>query len=111
MSKFRTLERVNDVRPLTNLKPIKTYINGQESIAYEGETVLSILIAHNMKEISKNDHDQEIGPYCGMGICYCCMVVVDKHKKRACKTIVQEGMVINTLMNTKDIVNKYHSTE
>ncbi len=99
-------KRDNDIE-LINSKPIKIYINAEEKTAYEGETILSTLFAHGIKQISKNDHDQKIGAYCGMGICFCCLVSVDNSKYRACKKIVKEGMRIKTVINTSDIVGSY----
>lgn len=93
-----------------NSNPLKIFIDNKESIAYEGETVLTILLAHGRKEISKNNHNQKIGAYCGMGVCFCCMVFVDNHKHRACKTKVYEGMHIQTLTNMHDVVNENMKT-
>ncbi len=101
------LNRDNDIKSITNIKPVKVYINGDEKIAYTGETILSTLLAYGTKNISKNDHNQKTGAYCGMGICYCCTVSVGNQKKKACKTIVQEEMHIDTLINTKDIIENY----
>ncbi len=105
--KLITLNRNNDIKSITNIKPVKVYINGNEKIAYQGETILSTLLAYETKRISKNDHDQKIGAYCGMGICYCCTVSVNNQKKKACKTLVQENMYIDTLINTKDLIENY----
>ncbi len=82
-------------------------INGQQTIAHQGETVLSALIAHGEVQISKNDYNKKVGAYCGMGVCFCCTVSVDKHKRRACKTVVYDGMEIKTNTNTQDIVKQY----
>ncbi len=98
-------ERNFDITPFKQ-KAIKVYINGEECISYEGEKVLTTLLAYGFKKISKNNHNQLTSAYCGMGICFCCMVFINGSKKRACKTIVQEGMHIDTLMNNEDVVNE-----
>lgn len=106
MQNSETLRRGYDIKP-PNVKMIKIFINSEEKIAYEGETVLSVLMAHGLKDISKNDHEQVVGAYCGMGICYCCTVSVDQRKRRACKTVVHDGMNIDTTVNTYDLVQDY----
>ncbi len=82
-------------------------INDEKKIAHKGETILSTLLAYGKVDISKNDHNIKTGAYCGMGVCFCCSVVVDGFKRRACKTTVYDGMSIKTQSNTKDIVNEY----
>lgn len=110
MKKIKIGSRINDIKPPNN-EAIKIYINSEEKIAYKGETILSTLFSYGIKQISKNDHNQKIGAYCGMGICFCCLVSIDNSKYRACKTIVKEGMHINTVMNTDDIVESYANTK
>ncbi|WP_196893798.1 2Fe-2S iron-sulfur cluster-binding protein [Aureivirga marina] len=98
-----TLTRVNDVfTPESNVVHVE--IDNIPCKAYEGESVLSVLEAHDKIQISKNDHQQVAGAYCGMGICFCCTVSINNLKRRACKTIVKEGMKIDTQKNTEDIV-------
>ncbi|KAF7772180.1 hydrogen cyanide synthase HcnA [Pseudoalteromonas citrea] len=47
-----------------------------------------------------NDHQGISGAYCGMGVCHCCHVKVNKrYKKRACQTVVKPQMVVETLTN------------
>jgi len=106
MQNSSALQRAYDIEQ-PNAKAVKIYINSEEKVAYEGETVLSVLMAHGIKDISKNDHEQIVGAYCGMGICYCCTVSIDQRKRRACKTTIYEGMNINTTVNTQDLVEDY----
>ncbi len=35
-------------------------------------------------------------PFCGMGVCQECRVLIDGHERLACQTICQEGMQIVT---------------
>ena len=35
-----------------------------------------------------------------MGVCQCCLVKINgRHKRRACQTVVREGMLIETQAN------------
>jgi len=106
MKDAKIILRSNDISPPSN-KAIKVYINSEEKTAYEGETILNTLLSYGMSEISKNDHNQKVGAYCGMGICFCCTVSINNRKRKACKTVVREGMHINTMMNTNDLVEQY----
>lgn len=88
-------------------KVIQVNIDGKVKTAFEGETVLSTLLAHGIRNISKNDHEKNSGPYCGMGICFCCNVLINSVKRRACKAIVKPEMEIRTKINTKAQVENY----
>ena len=35
-------------------------------------------------------------PFCGMGICHECRVLVDGRRRLACQTLCTDGMVVNT---------------
>ena len=35
-------------------------------------------------------------PFCGMGICHECRVLVDGHRRLACQTLCTDGMVVDT---------------
>lgn len=75
-------------------------IDGQPVNAMSGETVLAVLNALGKRAIARNDHQQLMGAYCGMGICHCCLVKInDRHKQRACQTQVQAGMRVETATN------------
>jgi hydrogen cyanide synthase HcnA len=76
------------------------HINGQAVNAAIGETVLSVIQSLGMRQIARNDHNQISGAYCGMGVCQCCLVRINgRHKRRACQTVVRDGMQIETQVN------------
>ena len=100
----KSLERPFDIST-PRLKPINVFIDGELNTAFKGETVLSALMAQGKKAICLNDHNQITGAYCGMGVCFSCMVIIDNQKRRSCKTIIEEGMVIDIEKNTEDLVN------
>ncbi|MFI8393791.1 (2Fe-2S)-binding protein [Pseudomonas sp. NPDC078863] len=93
------LERTFDIQPLVQAD-MTVHINGQAVSAAIGETVLSVIQSLGVRQIARNDHNQISGAYCGMGVCQCCLVKIDgRHKRRACQTVVRDGMQIETRVN------------
>lgn len=73
-------------------------IDGIPVTAYAGQTVAAVLLAAGRRILRYTDkmHSPR-GIYCGMGICFDCLVKVDGVADiRACMTPVREGMVIET---------------
>lgn len=93
------LDRTFDIQPLVQAD-MTVHINGQAVNAAIGETVLSVIQSLGVRQIARNDHDQISGAYCGMGVCQCCLVKINgRHKRRACQTVVRDGMLIETQVN------------
>lgn len=93
------LERSFDIQPLMQAD-MTVHINGQPVTAAIGETVLSVIQSLGLRQIARNDHNQISGAYCGMGVCQCCLVRINgRHKRRACQTVVRDGMQIQTQVN------------
>ena len=93
------LERTFDIQPLVQAD-MTVHINGQAVSAAIGETVLTVIQSLGVRQIARNDHDQISGAYCGMGVCQCCLVKINgRHKRRACQTVVRDGMQIETRVN------------
>lgn len=93
------LERTFDIQPLAQAD-MTVHINGQPVSAAIGETVLSVIQSLGVRQVARNDHNQISGAYCGMGVCQCCLVKINgRHKRRACQTLVREGMLIETQAN------------
>ncbi|MCP4164499.1 MAG: FAD-dependent oxidoreductase [Chloroflexi bacterium] len=69
-------------------------LNGAEVVAYEGETVATMLLAvgrRTFRLASKSGEPRSL--FCNMGVCYDCLVTVDGVRNvRACVTAVREGM-------------------
>ena len=77
---------------------VEIYINGEAYAAYEGDTVLAALVASGHKSLR---HSRKIGeprgPLCGMGVCYECLVTINKKpNQRACMTEVEDRMEVLT---------------
>ena len=68
-------------------------LDGRSVNAYEGETVAAVLLAEGHIATRKTRSGSPRGVYCGMGVCFECLVVVDGvPNTRACVTWVREGM-------------------
>ncbi|KUM01654.1 cyanide-forming glycine dehydrogenase subunit HcnA [Chromobacterium subtsugae] len=97
-----SLHRDHDIQALQG-QTLTIHIDNQAVAAAAGETVLSVLNAVGLRRLSRNDQQQIAGSYCGMGVCHCCQVRIDgRHKRRACQTVVQAGMRVETAGNRLD---------
>ena len=65
-------------------RPFVIFVDGQPIKALEGESILSALLASDIRQLMQNDYGAHSGAYCGMGVCHCCLLHVDgRHKKKA----------------------------
>lgn len=72
-------------------------INGKPVTAYLGESVATALLSEEIVAMRTTTLGESRGAFCGMGVCFDCLVVVDgKPNTRACMTWVKEGMDIRT---------------
>ena len=73
-------------------------VDRQPVEAYAGETVAAVLTASGHLKLGPPEHSDIPGSlFCGMGVCYSCLVTIDEvPNQRACVTPVTEGMTIKT---------------
>jgi D-hydroxyproline dehydrogenase subunit gamma len=73
-------------------------VNGRPVQATPGETVLAALTAAGFRVLKKsNVRGEARGAFCGMGVCYECLVTINGvPKQRSCMTEVEAGMEILT---------------
>jgi predicted molibdopterin-dependent oxidoreductase YjgC len=71
-------------------------VNGRSVAVTPGETVLAALTATGFKVLKKsNVRGEPRGPFCGMGVCYECLVTINGvPKQRSCMVEVAENMEI-----------------
>lgn len=70
-------------------------VDGASRQAHLGETVAAALIAGGEVAIRRTRGGSARGLYCGMGVCFECLMVVDGvPNTRACMTWVRDGMEI-----------------
>ncbi len=75
---------------------ITIHVNGKPLTAFEGETVHAALLAtgHRILRRTSKAH-QPRGFFCGMGVCYDCLVTINNvPHRRACMARVVDGMEI-----------------
>ena len=77
-------------------RSISIAVNGSNIQAYEGETVHAALTASGILNLRTTRDGEARGVFCGMGICYDCLVTIDNvPNQRACMTIVRDKMEIS----------------
>jgi predicted molibdopterin-dependent oxidoreductase YjgC len=68
-------------------------LDGRLVTAYEGESVAALLLAEGHVVTRTTQRGTPRGLYCGMGVCFDCLVVVDGIPNvRACTTWVRPGL-------------------
>lgn len=100
---MRVTESDPGLPPVQRGKPIVVQVNGQPTTAFTGETIATVLLAEGIRAFRHTlKTGRPRGIFCGMGICYDCVVTVDGVPNvRACVTYVEEGMVIETRSEVK----------
>lgn len=77
--------------------PCSIEINGQRKRASVGQTVAAALTEANVTTFRHTPNHAPRGLFCGMGVCFECLVTVnDMPEQRACMTMVEPGMKIET---------------
>jgi D-hydroxyproline dehydrogenase subunit gamma len=72
---------------------VSILLDGRPVRAYAGESVAAVLLAEGRTATRTTAGGQPRGLFCGMGVCFDCLVVVDGiPNTRACMTFVAEGM-------------------
>ena len=90
--KFSKNLRINKVQ---RGPKIRIVVNGRKIFAFEGETVHVALTAAGIRNFRISKTGEPRGFFCGMGICYECLVTIDNiPNQRACMTLVKDKMEI-----------------
>lgn len=76
---------------------VSILVNGKAVEAYEGESVLTALIAAGTLLMSRDSFGRARTPFCNMGVCFDCMIDVEdgagvSSRVRACLTPVRAGL-------------------
>src|SRR5882724_5675054 len=83
-----------DMRPGS---PVQLSFDGREIAALEGETIAAALAAADIVAVRQARSGAPRGPFCGMGVCFDCLVTVDgRPSQRACLTRIEAGMDIRS---------------
>jgi aerobic-type carbon monoxide dehydrogenase small subunit (CoxS/CutS family) len=82
---------------ITRGEAISIHLNGKPVTAYLGESVATVLLSEEIVAMRTTTLGEPRGIFCGMGVCFDCLVVVDgKPNTRACMTWIKAGMNIRT---------------
>ena len=86
-------ERLPDGHGLERGPAVTLTLDGRTVTAYQGESVAALLLAEGYPATRTTQGGAPRGVYCGMGVCFDCLVVVDGvPNTRACVTWVRDGM-------------------
>ena len=76
-------------------REIEFFVNGRPTRAYQGETLHAALIAAGYLQLRRSKGDRLRGVFCGMGVCYECLVTINcRETRQACMTLVEAGMEV-----------------
>jgi aerobic-type carbon monoxide dehydrogenase small subunit (CoxS/CutS family) len=79
-------------------RPLSFYFDGEPIAAFEGETIAAALLAGGRRVLRTTAiTGTPRGAFCGMGVCFDCLVVVDgEPSRRACMIFAKDGMRVET---------------
>ncbi len=74
---------------------LRFVFDGQQISARDGDTVAAALLAAGVVVFRQTPNKSvDRGPFCLMGACYDCLVMIDDQMVQACQTQVQQGMKV-----------------
>ena len=75
--------------------PLAFTFDARQVDGYEGESIAAALLAAGITALRRSPRDgAPRGAFCWMGLCQECTVVVDGHRRPACRTPVTEGLAV-----------------
>lgn len=100
---MRITKTIPKISPIRERRPVEVIIDGRKAQAFEGELVSTVLQAEGISVFArKHATGRPSGIYCGMGMCYECLVTIDGIPNvRACQTYAVDRMVIETANGVK----------
>lgn len=80
-------------------RKVELVVDGVVLPAFEGESVAAALLAAGRRGLRVTPrHGDRRGMYCGIGLCFECVMVVDGEPSvRTCLTPVRQGLVVESL--------------
>jgi len=85
----------------SNAETVEVILNGQKCQVSQGITVAAAALTQGLRYTRTTPvSNSKRMPFCMMGVCYDCLMVVDgKANQRACTIYVKDGMQIDTQEN------------
>lgn len=75
--------------------PVRIVVDGAPQDAFEGESVAAAIMACGQNELREHESGEPRGYFCGMGICFDCVMTVDGvPNTRTCVTWVRDGLTV-----------------
>jgi len=95
---MRITKTIPDLSPIRERRLLELTIDGRKAQAFEGELVSTVLLAEGIAAFARKAATGRLsGIYCGMGVCYECLVTIDGVPNvRACQTYAADQMAIET---------------
>ena len=93
-------------RPPEDARPVvRLTFDGQPLEAREGDSVAAALLAANVTACRATPvSGAPRAPYCMMGVCFDCLVVIDNvGNRQSCLVPVREGMVVETQRGKREL--------
>ena len=88
--------------------PVRLTFDGRDIEALPGETIAAALGAAGITATRSARSGAPRGPFCGMGVCFDCLVTVDgRPSQRACLTKVAAGMEIRSIPTPGSVPPEY----
>ena len=82
---------------------IQIHFDDREIAALPGETIAAALAAAGIVAVRQARSGAPRGPFCGMGVCFDCLVTIDGvGSRQACLVPVQEGMNVETQIGKRE---------
>jgi len=94
----------NDPRFAVRGKRIYFTFDGTEISCIKGQSIAAAALANNITSFSRDRKDRPRGVFCGMGVCFECMVsVAGEGDTRACLTPAREGINVSSSSYLRDL--------
>jgi len=97
--------RLPEAAQAVSQDPVTVTINGQPVQCRNGDTVAAALFSagfNDCRDTAVNEVPR--GPFCMMGICYDCLVVIDGHpNQQGCRIPVHTGMNIERQQGARKV--------
>ena len=97
--------RLPEAQQALALAPVVVTINGQAVQCRAGDSVAAALLAAGLNDCRDSAvNDVPRGPFCLMGICYDCLVMIDDQpNQQGCMIPVRSGMKIERQLGAREV--------
>ena len=86
---------------------VEVQVDGASTRVREGESVAAALFASGMRSCRTTPvSGAPRAPYCMMGVCFECLMVVDgRQDQQACMIVVRDGMDVQRQQGAPDVIS------